>query len=116
MISGFQEFASSRLTFSGLAGWAARLHEGAILSHCLQPSLTPDQLKQALSRALLLAGSLPNHGIQPVVCSWLFEHLVLVLALREEGASLLLLLERRENMPVQTAQEVLHEFASLPTG
>jgi hypothetical protein len=68
---------------------------------------------QSLSRLVLSADGLSYHGIQPTRVCWVFEHTRLHLALRSDGACLLLFAENRPGLGDGKLDSLLAEFTRL---
>jgi hypothetical protein len=75
--------------------------------------LAPARVEQSLTRLVLAAESFQRQSIEPVRFSWLFEHVRIHLALRQDGACLALFVENRPELPAVTAESVLEDFLRL---
>jgi hypothetical protein len=113
MTPDFESFAAACLPFPGLVAWSARQADGTMAKQCYTGWLAPSQVEQVLGPLLVAVDSLAGQSGQPVrplrQC-WVFEHLRVHLALRDDGTCLALFVENRPGLPGAAAESVLAEF------
>jgi len=113
--SVLQSFLHSRLPVPGLLGWGVRFPDRRTDTHSLANFLHRAQVEQALSRALALAETLPQHHLAPTLLRWRFDQMTICLGLRPDQYCLFLLLARSEGN-ADFSEGLLTDFQTLSLG
>lgn len=114
MKESLQEFLDRNLPLPGVGACSVRLADRTYVTRCDGNSFTTAQVEKALGRLALAADGLGYHGIQPARLCWVFEHNLVHLALRRDGACLALFVENRPGAGDGRLGSVLEEFRALP--
>ena|SRR2546430_17702987 len=101
----------SRMPLDGIAAWGIRHGDGSIMHHSYAMWLSASQIEQTVARLALAADSLRYHELRPRRLCWVFAHLRLYVALREDSAALVLFAENRTDQLLSQTQAVLDEFS-----
>ena len=106
-------FLQSRMPLDGVAAWCLRNPDGAASHKSFTAWLSPAQIEQTAARLALAADSLQYQELHPAQCCWIFSHLRLYLAVRQDGSSLTLFVENRPDHAHERTRVLLEEFMAV---
>jgi hypothetical protein len=108
-----QSFCERCLTLHGVVASAVRSSDGVVYQRSAEPWFSPSQIQQAMTRLAVAAESLRHQAPDAQRICWTFEHIVIYLASRHDGAHLAVFLENRDTLPVAKLDLILTEFTNV---
>lgn len=108
-----QNFLTPRLPITGVAAYSIQLPDRVLDAQCLSKSLYPSTTEQMLNTLAQASKALLPGGGKPVRYSWVFECLRVHVALRTDGACLVLLVENNASAQMNRIQDALRDFIEL---
>ena len=88
-------FIESRMPQPGVAAWVMRSSDGSFANCCYSDALSAAQIEQTLGGLAVAAESIRPHGIDHALLCWVFALWRMHVALRPDGACLVLFVENR---------------------
>jgi hypothetical protein len=110
MSEPLRDFLASRLTFPGLAAWGAWFSPGQFASQSQYNWLNAARLQQTHQELTIAAESLAQHQLRPSRLCWVFEHMRIYFAAREDGTSLACYTQNAPGAPIAEIDKVLQDF------
>ena len=114
MSAQLQQLLEQQLPQPGEAAWAVRMPDAAVGQETFGDWFSADQVAQVLARLTQAVENLNRHQFEPTRLSWVFEHARLHLAVRADGACLMLIVENRQDVPQTEIGQLLDSFLTLP--
>jgi hypothetical protein len=112
MNTNLDNFLSTRLAFPGLAGWGVRCQGRTIEPKAFVRQLTPHRIEQLMTSLASGAEAIRSHDLNPRLVCWKFEQVQLFWAVRGDGTSLALIVDRQSEAS-GIPPSVLDEFLTL---
>lgn len=111
-----QSFCERCLTLHGVVASAVRSSDGVVYQRSAEPWFSPSQIQQAMTRLAVAAESLRHQAPDAQRICWTFEHIVIYLASRHDGAHLAIFLENRAEPPAEQLDRILRDFTNATPG
>jgi hypothetical protein len=113
MSDAIEQLLDQRLPQPGVAACGVRLEGRIVANRSFTGSLSAAQVEQSLTRLAAGAESLVEQGLGAQRLSWVFEHLRVLVAQRQDGAFLALFIENRPGVATDELEGVLKAFDEL---
>lgn len=111
MSEAVKEFLAARMNLPGLVAWGARISPGEFASQSQHNWLNTTRLERTHQELTAAAQRLASqHQLSASSLCWVFEHMRIYFAARQDGTSLACYMQNAPDSPVAEIQNVLQDF------